>query len=318
MTATSTVSSPALPCDTPRRVPLPSAPEHIAASVASLGGRRGRRTPRPPRRPSPRMRDLFEVRVAASVVDPPHGISSSPRVRLMWQPCYDGRERLVAMRRGGSPCKCREFGAGADDSRIVTSGTQAPCAGPALDGGRVGRTGRSVVRMLQGRPATIPGGVGRAGYERQKSTRNSMDASTEASGRVTESTALMSSARVRSSAGASSASAVPSAMRRWRSRSEAICWRRGFLILDALGLFVKPGPAVPLRMRHADAALCFPAHRSFCGCKHQRVCYRDVLDILFELQRLHLRVRKIDIQLKARHEACPGRVHEHDRPCHLE
>ena len=69
-----------------------------------------------------------------------------------------------------------------------------------------------------------------------------------------------------------------------------------------------------LHMRHADAVLCFPAHRSFCGCKHQRVCYRNVLDILFELQRLHLRVRIIDIQLKARHEAGPGRVHEHDRP----
>ena len=56
--------------------------------------------------------DLLEVRVAASVVDPPHGISSSPRVRLMRQPCYDGRERVMAMRCGDSPCTCRECGAG--------------------------------------------------------------------------------------------------------------------------------------------------------------------------------------------------------------
>ena len=71
---------------------------------------------------------LFEVRVAASFVDSPHGISSSPRVCLMLQPCYDGRECLVAMRRGDSPGKCREFGAGVGTPRIVTSGIQAPCA----------------------------------------------------------------------------------------------------------------------------------------------------------------------------------------------
>ena len=67
-----------------------------------------------------------------------------------------------------------------------------------------------------------------------------MDASAVASGRVTESTVLMSSAKGRRSDEASSASAVPFAMRLLRSRSEAICWRRGFFILDALERFEKP------------------------------------------------------------------------------
>lgn len=112
--------------------------------------------------------DLFEVRVAASVTDPPHGVSSSPRFCLMRQPCYDGRERLIAMRREVSPGKCREFGAGVGDPRIVTFGARAPCVRPALGGGRIGRRGRIVARMLRSRHATIPKGIGRAGYERQK------------------------------------------------------------------------------------------------------------------------------------------------------
>ena len=70
--------------------------------------------------------DLFEVRVAASVIDSPHGISSSPRDRLMWQLCYDGQERLVAMHCGDSPCKCQECGAGVGILRIVTFGARAP------------------------------------------------------------------------------------------------------------------------------------------------------------------------------------------------
>ena len=92
--------------------------------------------------------DLFEVRVAAGVVDLPYGGSSCPRVRLMRQPCYDGRERLMAMHCGDSPCKRRDFGAGVGDPRIVTFGARAPCAGPALDGSRIGRRGRSIARML--------------------------------------------------------------------------------------------------------------------------------------------------------------------------
>ena len=74
----------------------------------------------------------------------------------------------MAMRRGDSPGKCREFGAGAGDPRIVTSAVRAPCVGLALDGGRIGHPGRSVARMHQGRHATIPEGVGRAGSGRQK------------------------------------------------------------------------------------------------------------------------------------------------------
>ncbi len=85
--------------------------------------------------------------------------------------CYDGRERLVAMRCGDSPCKCQECGAGVGTPRIVTPDTRVPCAGPALDGGRIGRRGRSIARMLRSRHATIPEGVGRAGYERQKNRR---------------------------------------------------------------------------------------------------------------------------------------------------
>ncbi len=54
----------------------------------------------------------------------------------------------MAMRRGDSPGKCREFGAGVGDPRIVTSVARAPCAGPALDGGRIGHRGRSVARMV--------------------------------------------------------------------------------------------------------------------------------------------------------------------------
>ena len=130
------------------------------------------RSPRRGRRGDPlREFELFEVRVAVSVVDPPHGISSSPRVRLMRQTCCGGRERLMVMRCGDSPGKCREFGAGAGDPRIVTSGARAPCAGLALDDGRIGRPGRSVARMLRSRHATIPEGVGLAGYERQKIRR---------------------------------------------------------------------------------------------------------------------------------------------------
>jgi len=77
----------------------------------------------------------------------------------------------MAMRRGDSPGKCREFGAGVGDPRIVTSVARAPCAGPALDGGRTGHRGRSVARMPQGWDATIPEGAGRAGSERQKIRR---------------------------------------------------------------------------------------------------------------------------------------------------
>ena len=85
--------------------------------------------------------------------------------------CYDGRERLVAMLCGDPPSTCREFGAGVGTPRIVTPGTRAPCAGPALDGGRIGRRCRSIARMLRSRHATIPEGVGRDGYERQKIRR---------------------------------------------------------------------------------------------------------------------------------------------------
>lgn len=70
--------------------------------------------------------DLFEVRVAAGVVDLPHGGSSCPRVRLMRQPCYDGRERLMAMHCGNSTCTCRECGAGVGNPRIVKSGARVP------------------------------------------------------------------------------------------------------------------------------------------------------------------------------------------------
>ena len=67
-----------------------------------------------------------------------------------------------------------------------------------------------------------------------------MDASAEASGRVTESTARTSSASGRRRAEASSSSAVPPAMRLWRSRSVAICWRRGFLMREERDLFENP------------------------------------------------------------------------------
>ena len=92
----------------------------------------------------------------------------------MWQPCYDGRERLVAMLCGDPPGKCREFGAGVGTPRIVTYGTRAPCAGPALDGGRIGCRCSSIARMLRSRHATIPEGVGRDGYERQKIGRRAV------------------------------------------------------------------------------------------------------------------------------------------------
>ena len=173
----------------------------------------------------------------------------------MWRPCYDGRERLVAMRRVDSPGKCREFGAGTGDPRIGTSVARAPCAGPALDVGRIGRRGRIVTRMLRSRHTTIPKGIGRTGSGRQKlgggaraspphktlsgfaicihythsePAVNQLDEEFHGrlcgeSGRVTESTALASSVRGRRRADASSASAVPSAMRLWRSSSVAIC-----------------------------------------------------------------------------------------------
>ena len=176
------------------------------------------------------------------------------------------------MRCGDSPCKCQECGAGVGTPRIVTPGTRVPCAGPALDGGRIGRRGKSIARMLRSRHATIPEGVGRAGYERQKKgggARASPPHKTLSgfaicthytrsepvvdqpggefhgrlcgeSGRVTESTALASSVRGRRRADASSASAVPPVMRLWRSRSVAICWSRGFLMREEYYRFENP------------------------------------------------------------------------------
>ena len=77
----------------------------------------------------------------------------------------------MAMRCGDSTRICRECGAGVGTPRIMTCGARAPCAGPDLDGGRIGRRGRSIARMPQGECATIPEGVGRAGSGRKKNRR---------------------------------------------------------------------------------------------------------------------------------------------------
>lgn len=59
-------------------------PQEARGGVRSVPRRRGEVGVLHYRRDAhPRECDLLEVRVAASVVDPPHGISSSPRVCLM-------------------------------------------------------------------------------------------------------------------------------------------------------------------------------------------------------------------------------------------
>ena len=107
------------------------APQEARRGVRSVPRRGGEVDVLQYRRDAPlRECDLFEVRVAASVVDPPHGISSSPRVRLIRQPCCDGWERLMAMRCGDSPCKCQECGAGVGTPLIVESVARVPRSDP--------------------------------------------------------------------------------------------------------------------------------------------------------------------------------------------
>lgn len=146
---------PSAPGGTSRRPQRPSA------------RRRGRRAPVSPRRPSPRMRPLRGPRCRR------RRRSTSWRFLLSSCPL----DAATMLRRTGETDgdALREFyvhmpGMRRRSGQPANREVRRPGAsfGLDLDGGRIGRRGRSVARMLRSRHATIPEGVGRTGYERQK------------------------------------------------------------------------------------------------------------------------------------------------------